>query len=298
MRISLTHIETFYWAARLKSFHATSRRLHLTQPTVSARIRELENVLGYHLFERDARGAALTARGAALLARATRLLDLADSILNDDPTPMHGLLRLGANESVALSGLPAFIAALSARYPALQIEMSIDVGYVLRDRLRAGGLDFALTADPSVHPHIQDVLLGESAMCWVGATSLHPPSPQCLSAEDIAQLPVMTIPAPSALHGLTCNWFAAARAAPARMSLCNSFAVMLRLVATGIAVAILPRAILQRELDDGRLTVLPVAQPVPPLPIYASFPLIGDVRVSESIAETARTALAESGLLV
>jgi len=298
MRISLTHIETFYWAARLKSFHATSRRLHLTQPSVSARIRELENVLGYHLFERDARGAALTARGAALLHKATRLLDLADGIVNDDPTPMHGLLRLGANESVALSGLPAFIASLSARYPTLQIEMSIDVGYVLRGRLRAGGLDFALTADPSGHPHIQDVLLGESEMCWVGAMTGATPACKRLSAADIAQLPVMTIPAPSALHGLTTRWFDDARVPPARMSLCNSFAVMLRLVAAGMAVAILPRAILQRELEDGRLTVLNVDQPVPALPIYASFPLIGDVRVSEAIAGMARAALAASGLLV
>ncbi|OZI48319.1 LysR family transcriptional regulator [Bordetella genomosp. 4] len=296
MMISLTQIETFYWVARLKSFHAASRHLHLTQPTVSTRIHELESVVGYRLFERDAKGAALTPKGASFLNKATQLLKLADDVLTEDVVPMRGLLRLGTNESAALSGLGAFLAALSERYPSLQVELSVDVGSILRGRLCAGGLDFAISTDPGAHPHIRDVLLGDSEMCWVAAKGkVNQTAP--LTAADIARMPVLTVPAPSALHALNMSWFAGARVSPPRINSCNSLAVMVRLVVSGTAVAILPRAILERELADDSIDILTVDRPVPPLAIYASFPLIGDIRISESIADMAREALLDSQLI-
>lgn len=296
MRISLTQVETFYWVARLTSFHAASRHLHLTQPTVSTRIHELESTLGYRLFERDAKGAALTPKGASFLNKATQLLELADGALTDDVMPMRGLLRLGTNESAALSGLGVFLAGLSDRYPSLQVELSVDVGSILRGKLCAGGLDFSISTDPGAHPHIRDVLLGESEMCWVSAKGKVKQNAP-LSAADIAQMPLLTVPAPSALHALNMSWFAGARVSPPRINACNSLAVMLRLVASGTAVAILPRAILGRELADDSIDILTVDRPVPSLAIYASFPLIGDIRASERIADMARKALLGSQLI-
>ena len=55
MRLTLAQIETFYWIARLGSFHAAARRLSLTQPSISGRIRELELDLGCALFDRTGR---------------------------------------------------------------------------------------------------------------------------------------------------------------------------------------------------------------------------------------------------
>ena len=296
MMISLTQIETFYWVARLKSFHAASRHQHVTQPTVSARIHELESALGYRLFERDAKGAALTPKGASFLNKATRLLDLAEDVIADDVVPMRGLLRLGTNESAALSGLAAFLASLAERHPSLQIELSVDVGSILRGRLCAGGLDFAISTDPGAHPHIRDVLLGESEMSWVSVKGLVKQTTP-LTAAEIACMPILTVPAPSALHALNMAWFAGARVSPPRINSCNSLAVILRLVASGTAVAILPKVILQRELDDDSIDILKVDRPVPPLAIYASFPLIGDIRVFEDLSEMAREALVSAHLI-
>lgn len=296
MKLSLSQIETFYWVARLKSLHAASRQQHLAQPTVSARINELESTLGYRLLERHAQGAELTPKGAAFLKKAEALLQLAEGMLTEDAAPMRGLLRLGSNESAALSGLADFLGALNERYPALHVELTVDVGSILRGRLAAGGLDFAILTDPSTHPHIRDILLGESDMCWVGAKGkVRKQGP--LSAADLAAMPLLTVPAPSSLHALNMAWFSSSRVSPPHLNTCNSLAVMLRLVVSGIAVAILPRAILQRELDDGSLELLEAERPVPPLPIYASFPLIGDTRVFEDIAAMAGKALLESQLI-
>src|SRR5690606_40474180 len=141
---------------------------------------------------------ALTPKGASFLNKATRLLDLTDDVLTDDATPMRGLLRLGTNESAALSGLAAFLASLSEHFPSLQVELTVDVGSILRGRLCAGGLDFAISTDPGAHPHIRDVLLGDSEMCWVSAKGKVAGKTR-LSVADIARMPVLTVPAPSAL---------------------------------------------------------------------------------------------------
>ena len=80
MRASLAQLEAFYWIARLGSFHAAARHLHITQPTVSARIAELEKILGASLFKRNSQRAALTARGHGMVDSVDRMLRLSDDI--------------------------------------------------------------------------------------------------------------------------------------------------------------------------------------------------------------------------
>lgn len=296
MKLSLSQIETFYWVARLKSLHAASRQQHLAQPTVSARIQELEGTIGYRLFERHAQGAELTPKGAVFLKKAEALLQLADGMLTEDAAPMRGLLRLGSNESAALCGLSTFLGDLGERYPDLNVELTVDVGSILRGRLSAGGLDFAILTDPSTHPHVRDVLLGESEMCWIGAKGMvNKDKP--LTPADLARMQLLTVPAPSSLHAVNMAWFSSARVSPPHLNTCNSLAVTLQMVVSGVAAAILPRAIVQRELDDGTIELLNVSRPVPSLPIYASFPMIGDTRVFEDIAEMAGKALLATTLV-
>src|SRR3546814_11569038 len=62
-RIALYHLETLLWIDRLGTFSAAAERLNTTQPTVSARMRELEQRLGTALFRRDGRAMSLTAAG-------------------------------------------------------------------------------------------------------------------------------------------------------------------------------------------------------------------------------------------
>ena len=98
MRATLNQLEAFYWIARLGGFHAAAARLNLTQPTISLRIRGLEEALGLKLFERAGRLARLTAEGRQLLPQAERIVGLLEELhlktaLDD---PLRGRLRLGA----------------------------------------------------------------------------------------------------------------------------------------------------------------------------------------------------------
>src|SRR5260370_1788660 len=119
MRISLQQIETFYWVARLGGFHAAARHQHLTQPTISARIQEFEEHLGVRLFERGRSRSELTLAGRNALANAEKMLKLADNLerIGKRGDPMQGLLRLGANESIAQAGLADLLPPLKTRLP-------------------------------------------------------------------------------------------------------------------------------------------------------------------------------------
>ena len=61
MRLRLDQLEAVFWIARLGSFRAAAERLNLTQPTVSMRIRELEEQVGGPLFDRNSYRARLSA---------------------------------------------------------------------------------------------------------------------------------------------------------------------------------------------------------------------------------------------
>src|SRR6185437_13952104 len=97
MHMTLAQIRTFERIARLGSFHAAARQLGLTQPSVSQRIRELEETLGVQLFLRRGPTISLTADGVALIAYADRLLGAAEEMVDRFRTrdPLKGVLRLG-----------------------------------------------------------------------------------------------------------------------------------------------------------------------------------------------------------
>ena len=161
MRISLQQIETFYWVARLGGFHAAARHQHLTQPTISARIQELEEHLGVRLFERRRSRSGLTPAGRDALATAEKLLKLADNLeqIGKHGDPLKGLLRLGANESIAHAGLADLLTQLKMRYPQMKIELTIDLGVALGRKLGARELDVAILNDSTDAPHVVETAI-------------------------------------------------------------------------------------------------------------------------------------------
>ena len=74
MRHSFRQLEAFYWVARLGSFRAAAQRLHLTQPTITLRIKELEKKLDKLLFDRSEYRARLTRQGTFVFTHAARNL--------------------------------------------------------------------------------------------------------------------------------------------------------------------------------------------------------------------------------
>jgi DNA-binding transcriptional LysR family regulator len=100
-----------------------AERLHMTQPALSARIRELEQRLGVKLFERSTRSVALTAAGEVLVARARGPLRDADAALSDPRGRWYTpVLRVGLLGAAGAALLPATQREFAALRPDTEIE--------------------------------------------------------------------------------------------------------------------------------------------------------------------------------
>ena len=257
MRASLAQLEAFYWITRLGSFHAAARYLHVTQPTVSARIAELESLLGARLFERDRQKAALTARGRGLVDPVERMLKLSDDIAQHSGSSktLRGLLRLGAVESVALLALPRLLTRFIASYPELKVELTLDVGSALSRKLNAGELDVAILTDPQVNDTITVQAVGRIVLGWMAGSQLKLPH-RDIQPRDLRTLPIFTMPNPSTIFVAMTHWFDSADVQPEHVSSCNSLALMARLIVEGQGVAVLPTALMKAEIASGQIRLL------------------------------------------
>jgi DNA-binding transcriptional LysR family regulator len=299
MKASLQQIETFYWVVRLGGFHAAARHLHLTQPAISTRIQELEDILGIKLFERGGYRAQVTPLGRDVFAQAEKLLRLAEEFeragKRDDP--MRGLLRLGANESTAMTGLTELLGRLKAAYPALRVELTIDVGAALSRKLNARELDMAILSDPVPAPHVVDHAVGSVDLRWLASPQLPLPKRE-LAPADLAALPLLLMPASSTLHEVALEWLRCGKAEPESFSTCNSLSLLIQLAAAGHGATLLPYAIAAGEVKRGTLQLLPVRPAIPPHPYFISHLRQDRAFADGAIVRMAREALLQSGLLM
>ena len=173
MRITLMQIEAFYWTARLGGVHAASRHLHLTQPAVSARIKEMESLLSVKLFDRSKQRMSLTADGHTALRHAELVLNNSTQLEQfAAQQKQHRRLRLGADECSAMVGLTAVISEIKAHFPEITLEITIDVGAALNRKLNDHELDIALLTNPATREDVTDVFLGWMTFQWVAARHL------------------------------------------------------------------------------------------------------------------------------
>ncbi len=147
MVLDLRLVQYFVAVAQEASVTRAAERLHLSQPALSAAVRQLERQLGVGLLERSGRGVELTAAGELLLRRGVELLDHADTVVADvraDDAEPAARLRIGLSPTARHGVGPALLGACAAAAPAVMLYSSEDTtGALLRDVAR-GRLDLAV----------------------------------------------------------------------------------------------------------------------------------------------------------
>ncbi len=133
------------------SFSRAAQAAHVTQPTLSAGVAELEKILGAPLVDRARSGLILTAAGEEVVARAGAILAQAGDLVEaarGAADPLSGRFRLGVIPTIAPFLLPRALPALRTRFPKLRLYLREDLTHRLTTALRAGALDAALIALP------------------------------------------------------------------------------------------------------------------------------------------------------
>lgn len=297
MRLTLAQLEAFYWAVELGSVQAAARQLHLAQPTVSLRLRDLENALGMQVFEKAGRGIRPTASGLSLLARAKTVLREIDRI-REPPgqAPVGGVARVGFAEGMAVVCLAPLVRALRQDYPALRPEFSVATSASLEPELIKHNLDLALLVNPAGHTGIRLIPLGLQPTSFMAAPSWGLRGR--IRPADLRHIPIVSNPPPSAMFRQTQDWFATSGIEPARIDMCSSVTLSAHLIAAGVAVGVLPHKMVERQLGEGALEILDTDPPVIAGRVYAAYREGGESKVIDAILHSLRGVLSSMDYLV
>ncbi|SRR5579883_235221 len=143
--------------AREKHFGNASKRMHVSQPTLSIAIKKLEKELGVTLFERNKNDVYITPIGKEVIERALRVVAEADAIKEAakcEKDQLNAPLKLGAIYTVGPYLLPPMIVSLQKLAPQMSLEIQEDYTANLREKLNAGELDAIVISYPFSVPGI------------------------------------------------------------------------------------------------------------------------------------------------
>lgn len=145
--MELRVLEYFLAVAREQSISAAALSLHLTQPTLSRQLRELEEELGKPLMIRGPRKITLTEEGMQLRKRAEEILDLVSrtekEIMQNDEA-VSGDLYIGTGETDGVRQIAQTVKQLQERYPGIRFHVVSGDAVDVCERLDRGLVDFGI----------------------------------------------------------------------------------------------------------------------------------------------------------
>jgi DNA-binding transcriptional LysR family regulator len=267
MRFTLAQLDAFSSIVRTGSFHGAARQLHLTQPTVSQRIRELETAIGAPLFVRQKPRIKLTPEGHALMDFARRMLGTASELAAHFRTrnPLKGVLRLGVPATFAHACMTELLLRLEQRYPDLKASVRVNDAGVMQKMLEDEELDVAILVAPVSGARLHQMPVGQTELTWFAAPG--PRQRGALRPADLAHRHLMLTPPSSRLMQTVMDWFAAGKVTPVRVSTCNDIKVAVETVANDVAVGVLPLSVVQEAIARGQVRRLNVTPPLPTHPV-------------------------------
>ena len=144
-------LEYFLAVAKYGNITRAAEQLHVTQPTISRQLMELEEAVGSPLLIRGKRQVTLTEAGILFQQRAAEIVSLMEKTMrdiSDQDDLLGGTVAIGCVESCVSRMLPKVLGGFSARYPKVKYELYSADGDDIREKLDRGDLDFGILLEP------------------------------------------------------------------------------------------------------------------------------------------------------
>ncbi|MCX4539528.1 transcriptional regulator CynR [Streptomyces sp. NBC_01565] len=264
MAPELRHVRYLLAVAEHGGFTRAAEELHISQPTLSQQVKQLERTVGVQLLDRSGRTVRLTDAGAAYThyaRRALRELAAAERAVLDVEDLSRGALRLGMTPTFTAYLLGPLAAELHTRHP----HITLDVRELAQDRLES-----ALLADEFdlgiafQGPHLPGIgaldLFTETLGLVVGPAHPHAGRTEPLPVRELAAHPLALLSGDFATRGHIDAYLTRHRVEPPIAAQANSISALTEIVRrTGLAT-VLPDALTR---DDHRLHPVPLDPPIP-----------------------------------
>jgi LysR family transcriptional regulator, hydrogen peroxide-inducible genes activator len=263
--LSLRQLQYVVAVADTLGFHKAAARCHVSQPTLSAQVQQLESVLGVKLFERDRRRVLVTSAGADISARARRVLLEVDDLIAAATRlhePFAGTLRIGVIPTIAPYLLPEVMPKVGAKYPKLSLVFREETtAEIVRD-LGDGNLDaglLALEADLGGCVHAE---IAKDAFV-AAMPKAHPLArKKRISLEDLQSAHVLLLDEGHCLRDQALALCGKAGADETSFR-ATSLSTLAQMVSSGAGITLLPELAVPVENRRGQLEIRPLKRPIP-----------------------------------
>ncbi|MCR5294898.1 MAG: LysR family transcriptional regulator [Lachnospiraceae bacterium] len=242
--MTIRHLKIFITVYQKESITKAAEALHMTQPTVTRAIQELEEHYARQLFERIHRKLYITEAGKRLYPQALHIAAALDQMEKDmTGWDESGSLRIGAGTTLGCVLLPRVLSEFQKIHPLLTLRSIVTDKTHLQSMLLHNEIDFALIEGAPEEPSLKKVYIGKDRMILLLPKS-HPLSIKDeITIQDISEQPIIVSEEGSASRTFMENLFSihGLRLTPVMES--GSMPAILQAVQAGIGIALIPEKI-------------------------------------------------------
>ncbi len=258
-RPNLINAETLCLIAKLGTFRAAAERLHTTQPAVSARMKELEQALGFSLFEKRGRRLELTLPARRFVERVEPLLLSVEDAFTDAEavTNAAGTVRIGMGE-ISMTWFSLIVPDLRRALPRVSYEIELDLAVKLQEHLTSGALDIAIVANHLRDDQFTCTSLGTTRMSWMlSSRLLNDAQGQPRTMASLLQTePLWCVSRPSGFFASAHDELREMGANLDNICSCNRLNSLIDVVEAGGGIAQLPEMMVADQVKAGTLVLL------------------------------------------
>ncbi len=200
----------FLTVVREQGINRAAEVLHITQPTLSRQLLQLEEEVGVKLFHRGARKITLTNEGILLRRRAEEILSLVDKTekeLAEQEELVEGRIVIGSGELAAVQCLPKIIESFHKKYPLVSYDIFTATADLVKEQIEKGLVDIGLLLEPVDIEKFDFIRLGQKER-WV--VLMRPDSPlarkEVICAQDLTGVSLI-LPRRLNVQNELSNWF-------------------------------------------------------------------------------------------
>lgn len=200
----------FLTVVREESITKASEALHITQPTLSRQLSQLEEEIGVKLFHRGARKISLTNEGILLRRRAEEILQLVDMTekeLVEQEEQVEGRVSIGCGEIASVQLLPELFRSFREKYPRVNFDLFTATADLVKEQMDRGLLDLGLLLEP-VDVETYDFIRFDMKENWV--VLMRPDDPlaerESITAKELSGAPLI-LPRRMRVQSELASWF-------------------------------------------------------------------------------------------
>lgn len=264
---SLRQLQYLMALSRTGHFAKAAELCHVTQPTLSAGIADLEMTLGHTLIERHHRKKnILTPFGRDILKQAEHILSGVDHLLafaRQYHAPMRGIVRLGIIPTIAPYLLPRMIKPLESQYPELTFQIFEHMTSDLLSKIAEGDLDAGIMAFPfSLPAGLMSKTLTHEEFFYAIPKGIFK-GKKYLSQKDLQGHKLLLLEDGHCLRQHALSACALQLPHEQKTFSATSLATLIQLVAEGYGITLLPKMVLPHVAPIRDVQIIPFAPPAP-----------------------------------